>query len=285
MLENLIDSNEGFHLHGAAWSADGPPIVLLHGVTRRWQDWLPIVPVLASTWEVRALDFRGHGESSRAPGAYRVIDYVPDIVAYLEGELESPAILIGHSLGGMVAAAVAAELHDRVRGLVLEDPTFHMTGDRIQETGFPDLFRAFQPHAGSDRPLAEIAAALAEAPIRVPNQDAPARLGDLRDPASLRFSAACLKRLDPNVLDWPLEGRWLDCYDVDRTLRRIACPTLLLQADCAVGGALPDSYAQELADQIADCTLIKLDGIAHNIHSSQPEAMARLVLPFLASLD
>ena len=59
----------------------GPPIVLLHGVTRRWVDFLPILPTLLLRWQVFALDFRGHGQSDRTPGQYRVIDYVSDSVA------------------------------------------------------------------------------------------------------------------------------------------------------------------------------------------------------------
>jgi pimeloyl-ACP methyl ester carboxylesterase len=210
---------------------------------------------------------------------------VPDVVDYLRQSVEQPAAVVGHSLGGMVAAAVAAEAPDRVAALALEDPTFEMTGRRIGETAFPDLFRAFQPHAGSSRPVSEIAAQLAEAPIAWPDPAAPFRLGDLRDAVSLRFSAACLKQLDPEVLTTPLAGRWLDGYEVPATLRRIDCPTLLLQADHAVGGALPDEYAALLAAMFRDVVRVKLDGIGHNIHGTQPEAMLRLMLPFLDALS
>jgi pimeloyl-ACP methyl ester carboxylesterase len=60
---------------------------------------------------------------------------------------------------------------------------------------------------------------------------------------------------------------------------------LFLQADHAAGGALPDDYARDLAGGIADAALVKLSGVGHNIHTSQPEAMMRVVVPFLLSLD
>jgi pimeloyl-ACP methyl ester carboxylesterase len=271
-------------LNVAVGPPNGPPVLLLHGVTRRWQDWRVLLPSLTFDFQAHALDFRGHGRSGRAPGSYRVVDYVPDVLAYLRQAIELPAVVVGHSLGGMVAAAVAAELPGRVRALVLEDPTFAMTGDRIGETSFPDLFRAFLPHAGSARPVAEIAAELAEAPIHQPDRPVPARLGEVRDAVNLRTSAAGLKHLDPDVLTAPLAGRWLDGYDVPATLARVACPTLFLQGDFAAGGALPDEYAAELAAALRDVALVKLPGIGHNIHGTQPGAMLNLMLPFLDSL-
>lgn len=43
----------------------GPPLVLLHGVTSRWQAFLTMMPVLAQRWHVVAADLRGHGRSGR----------------------------------------------------------------------------------------------------------------------------------------------------------------------------------------------------------------------------
>lgn len=271
-------------LNVAVSAPNGPPMLLLHGVTRRWQDFRSLFPELADHFQLHGIDLRGHGKSGRTTGNYRVIEYVPDVVRYLQ-LLEEPAIVVGHSLGGMVAAAVAAAAPDRVAALVLEDPTFEMTGRRIYETTYPDLFRAFRRHAGSTRSIRDIAADLAGAMIYAPDAPVYVRLGQLRDPVSLRFSAACLKRLDPDVLTTPLEGRWLEGYNVESTLARINCPTLFLQADWDAGGSLPDDYAETLAAMIPDAARVKLTGIGHNIHGTQPNAMLRLMTPFLDSLD
>ncbi|RPI87788.1 MAG: alpha/beta hydrolase, partial [Planctomycetaceae bacterium] len=74
------------------------PMVFLHGVTRRWQSFQPIEPLLAARHQLHFVDLRGHGQSSRAAG-YRVIDYVDDIVQFLEVHVKQPAVLYGHSLG------------------------------------------------------------------------------------------------------------------------------------------------------------------------------------------
>jgi pimeloyl-ACP methyl ester carboxylesterase len=280
--ERLVTTRET-RLNVATTAIEGTPIVLLHGVTRRWQDWLTVTPWLAQVGQLHALDHRGHGKSARGASGYQVIDYVNDAVDYVKS-LSKPAVLVGHSLGGMVAAGVAAAVPDHVNAIVLEDPTFAMTGSRIDETGFPDVFRAYLRHAGSSQPVEVIAGELAAAPVRVPGKSEPVPFGSVRDAANVRWTATCLKVLDPAVLPVIIEKRWLDGFDVDASLRAIHCPCLFLQGEFALGGALPDNYAAELRDAIADCTFVKLPNVGHNIHGTQPAAMMTLVVPFLTSI-
>ncbi|MFM8583958.1 MAG: alpha/beta fold hydrolase, partial [Planctomycetaceae bacterium] len=89
-------------LNVARTGTESPDVIFLHGVTRRWQSFLPIVAPLAVRHRLELLDLRGHGASGRASG-YRVIDYVGDVVERL-GQLAAPVVLYGHSLGAMVAA-------------------------------------------------------------------------------------------------------------------------------------------------------------------------------------
>jgi pimeloyl-ACP methyl ester carboxylesterase len=278
------DPDGSMNLHVGDPTGHGPALVLLHGVTRCGQDWRIVLPTLDRLGTIVALDLRGHGSSPRARNGYRVIDYVADVIGAFR-DLAAPVVLVGHSLGAMVAAAVAGAVPELVRGLVLEDPTFEMTGRRIGETSFLDLFQAYRPFAGSRSPTAEVARALGDRMVRTPDGRGRVPLNAVRDPGTLRFIASCLKRLDPAVLTPIIEGRWLEGYDVDGALAQIRCPTLFLQADHAAGGALPDDYARDLAGGIADAALVKLSGVGHNIHTSQPEAMMRVVVPFLLSLD
>ena len=285
MRERTFRTGEGIHLNIADSESTGRPVVFLHGVTRRWNDWLSVFPQLAPHWRTVGIDLRGHGRSGRSPGAYRVADYVPDIVDFLRNDLKEPAILVGHSLGGNVAAGVAAAASELIHALVLEDPPLRMAGPRLAETPFLATFHVFIQHAGSERSINEIAAEMAEARLPVPGRSDLIRLGDVRDPISLRASAAGLKQLDREVLQVPIDGRWLDGTDLDLILSRIECPTLLIQADINVGGILPDRDANDAALQIRNCVHIKLNGLGHNIHTSATDAMMRLVLPFLGSLE
>src|SRR5436190_11761322 len=83
--------------------ASGPVVVLLHGVLRRWQTFHPLLPHLASRWQLHGLDFPGHGASDRLSGEYRVCDYVATAEQFVRGNFTQPVVLYGHSLGAMVA--------------------------------------------------------------------------------------------------------------------------------------------------------------------------------------
>lgn len=93
-------------LNYAEGEAEGPPLVLLHGGSARWQSNLPLISELSRHWRIYAPDLRGHGKSGYVPGAYRLKNYVSDIAAFLQQVVEVPAVLFGHSLGGHVAILV-----------------------------------------------------------------------------------------------------------------------------------------------------------------------------------
>ena len=260
-------------LHFAEGPPAGPVLLLLHGVTRCWRDWEPLLPALTREWRVIALDHRGHGGSGRAE-SYLVTDYVADAVRFVRGEMAAPIVILGHSLGAMVAAAVAAEVPDVVRGVVLEDPPFHTMGNRIAATAWHAQFLGTSEAVRRGGTVGELADALAE--IRLP---APGgtfkRLGDLRDRASLLWGAECLARIDPEVLTPLIEARWLDGYDVAQVLSRVRCPALLLQADPTAGGVMTDADADEVVQALSSCQRVRFPGVGHQLHRDCPEAVLR----------
>jgi len=274
---------DGRRLNLAVGPEHGPPLVLLHGVVRRWQDFVPLVPALSARWQLFAVDFRGHGQSAATAEGYLVVDYVRDIVALLQREVQQPAVLFGHSLGAMVAGATAAEVPQWVRAAVLEDPPFHTMGTQIQKTPYYRLFVAFQSLAGSPRSVPELAQEMADLELLVAGERV-VRLGDVRDAASLRFSASCLRQLDPRVLEPIVAGRWIDGYDQRQIAGRIACPTLILQADEKAGGVLSQADALALESGIRDATRVYFPGAGHLLHTERTEATLRAAIGFLESL-
>jgi pimeloyl-ACP methyl ester carboxylesterase len=264
-------------------SGAGPVLLMLHGVTRCGADWEPLLPALAKDWTIISLDQRGHGTSPRA-GSYLVTDYVADVVRFVQEESADPIVLFGHSLGAMVAAVVAAELPDRVHGIILEDPPFHTMGNRIAGSAWQAQFTGMREAERKRGSVEEITDALAD--IRLPaSGGAFKRLGDLRDRASLAWSAQCLSQLDPEVLTPVIEGRWLDGYDFPDALSRVRCPTLLLQADPSAGGALTDADAESLMSILSDCHHVRFPGCGHNLHRDRPEEVLQALREFAASFQ
>ena len=274
-------------LHIAAGvESSGPPILCLHGVTRTWRDWTGVTATLSHRWRPYCLDFRGHGESVRAPGSYYVRHYVDDAVHVARKTIGQPFVVMGHSLGAMIACGVAERMKDQVLGAILEDPPFGTMGARIGTLPFLSQFKGIQELLREERwhDVADLAKQLAEVRIHDPNSERIFRLGDVRDAATLRFNAACLIKMDPDVLTPVIEGNWLQGFPWERIVAGIDCPTLLLQADTSKGGMLFDEDVQKMTESVRDLTTIKFPGAPHQIHSTSAEAFLRVVVPFLESL-
>lgn len=262
-------------------SGRGPVLLLLHGVTRCGADWEPLLPTLTTSWKVIALDQRGHGGSTRGE-SYLVSDYVSDAVRFVREELAVPLFIWGHSLGAMVAAAVAAKLPQLVRGIVLEDPPFHTMGSRIAESAWQAQFRGMRQAARRGGSVEEITDALAS--IRIPvSGGGSTRLGELRDRASLAWSADCLSKLDPEVLTPVIEGRWLDGYDLAEIFSLIRCPALLLQADPLAGGALTNADVDLARSLLPHHRHIQFANCGHQLHREHPEEVLLALRDFISS--
>lgn len=283
----LIESTyplDGLALRGVRTHSDGPPLLLIHGLTRRWQTFLPLLPALAARWEVHAVDLRGHGGSDRAAGDHRVMDYAADMAEVLRRHLGRPTILYGHSLGAMAALAVAAATPDLVRAVVAEDPPFETLGRRFRQTTWLSNFRGLRSFAGDRRSVKDVVRDLAEIPIGPPAGPT-TRLGDLRDATALRFNAASVKRLDGAALDALLEGRWLEGYETAGIAAAVHCPVLLLQADAAEGGMLDDEDIAVLEAAAGEIVRVRFPGAGHVLHWQRTDEVVRHTTAFIESLD
>ena len=282
MFRDLHLGSAPAQLHASVGPANGPPLLFLHGVLRCWRDFLPLFGPFGPRWQPYGLDFRGHGGSAHL-SAYRVIDYVEDAGRVLES-LERPAVIYGHSLGAMVALAAAARFPQHVDGLVLEDPPFDTMGSNLAKTSFQGLFVGMRDALAAAGNVRELAAALAEITVTSPITQTRTRLGDVRDAASLRFSAHCLLQIDQSVFDPIVAGQWLEGYETREIASRLRCPTLLLQADLEAGGMLTDQQGAEIEAAVQDCVRVKFPGTGHLIHWQDPPRTLTVVGNFLESL-
>ncbi|TCK28368.1 flavin reductase (DIM6/NTAB) family NADH-FMN oxidoreductase RutF [Ancylobacter aquaticus] len=113
-----------------AGPAGAPPVVLIHGVGMASEVWAPQIKALAARHDVIALDMPGHGGSSLPPEDARLSDYAGQIVALLDGLAIPSAVLIGHSMGALVALETALAHPVRVRAVAALNAVFCRTPEQ-----------------------------------------------------------------------------------------------------------------------------------------------------------
>jgi pimeloyl-ACP methyl ester carboxylesterase len=211
---------------------------------------------------VLRLDFRGHGRSARAPGQYRSSGYVSDAAAVCEQVAGAPCFVVGHSLGGGTAAALAQRHPALVRATVLEDPPLAMPGERTGGslmTTFGLMRNSLPRLQESGIPLDKLVEVLAASPGASGSP-----MGSTLHADAIETMAASLLQLDATVLDPVLQGTIEPAFDPDRP---VPVPTLAIAAD----PASPDCVArpedlQRLAatSPLAECRTIA--GAGHLLH-------------------
>jgi len=261
MKEAIFDTGK-VQINYAEGPNSGPAFVLLHGGSARWQYVENILPELTSYWHIFAPDLRGHGKSGRVAWGYAIRDYAEDIQAFLQ-EISRPAILFGHSLGGMIALMVAGQSPDLVRAVIVGDSPLDKTTHQMILKQREEELRQWQSLAGGSHPVEEIAAVLK-------NDHLAARLY-LQDPDML------------GVLLDDSERAHLG-YEMDTLLPTIQCPVLLLQADPDCGGAMSDTEAARAVTLLRQPSHIKFHGLSHLLYAENKEVFLKSIGPFLSQI-
>lgn len=103
-------------------SGNGTPVVFIHGFGASIYGWrYQLPPTVTAGYRVVAFDNRGFGFSDKPAHGYTNAAYAHLVVSLLDSLGIASAVLVGHSMGGAIAAEVALTYPDRVRGLVLID--------------------------------------------------------------------------------------------------------------------------------------------------------------------
>lgn len=100
---------------------DAPGVLLIHGSAGSTAWWHPVVPALAGACRVIRVDLLGHGGSSPADGGYDIPAHARRVGAALDRLGAGRVTVIGHSMGCLVATALAEQRSDQVGALALID--------------------------------------------------------------------------------------------------------------------------------------------------------------------
>jgi pimeloyl-ACP methyl ester carboxylesterase len=249
-----------------AWEArgDGVPLLLIHGLGYGRWGWGPVLEPLASRFRVVLFDNRGIGESEAPPGPYTAELMAGDAVSVLDAAGIERAHVVGTSLGGMVAQALAVEHPERVDRLVLACTT-------------PGGTQAFPFPEGTVRLLA---AAQRMEPLVALRHFVENALAPGAPEALVEEIYALRVAHPPDPAGWQAQAAASAAFDGFDRLGDIVAPTLVLHG--TEDQVVDVRNAQLLGERIPNARVELLEGTGHLFFWEEPERTGRLVGEFLS---
>ena len=249
-------------------AGSGHPLLLVSGLNGLAAPWQGIVPGLAERFRVITHDHRGLGRSDAWTGPYSVDQIAADVLGLMDQLGIARAHIVGHSLGGAVAQAIAANNPDRVARLVIYaswpgkdayfDRTMQMRRDVLLHQGVEAFLQTgplgIYPPRWVRENDAALTAALPAAVIAFPGVD-------------------------------KMLARMQACLDHERrtSLPRITASTLVIGMEDDV--STPAYCSREIAAAISGARLVLLPYGGHNAHQVVPTELRGHLMGFLTGYD
>lgn len=236
-----------------------PPIVLLHSLALDRSIWAPLTAQISGDHALISFDLRGHGRS-RSETSFSIEDMADDVAETLAALGHDQAIVVGLSMGGCVAQALAVRQSELVRGLGLVDTTawygpdapvkWAHRAEKARQQGMESLSE-FQLDRWFSSAFIEANRELTEHLLAV-----------FADNDIASYAAAC---------------RALGDFDARDQLNTIAIPTVVIVGE--LDPATTPQHAADIASRITGSTLHILSGAKHLTPVEHPGEVARLLRP------
>lgn len=242
---------------------DAPALVLLHGYSDSGFSFSRILPLLPADGRIIVPDLRGHGRSSQPPGGYGMDALASDVLALLDALDVESAVVLGHSMGSLVAQRFAVLAPERMEALVLvgSAPSIHgLAGleefreavETLAEPVQEDFVRVFQ-ESTIIRPV-------------------PPEFMDGVVAESLRLPARVWRELLTGMIEAPVLAPG-----------EIRARTLILWGD--EDGVFGRDQQERLLDLIPGARLSVYGGVGHAPHWEDPRRFATELAAFLDGRD
>lgn len=247
--------NSSLKINYAEGPNHGVPILLLHGATHRWQSFTPITADLCVYFHVYAMDFRGHGKSQKRAAGYALEDHLEDTQSFIQGVTKEPTVLIGHSLGAMVASMLAAAQPHLVKALILIDPPLNLSYLRQLTMGFKDQINMLIQG------------------LRLVNFGLPIE----------HFIPEHVRHCDPDMLSAMTHefDETFKHYNINELVKQIMCPTLLLYGSSALGSLISANEVGELLTIKPDIVPIHIENAGHSPIRQDKETTLNAIMQFM----
>ena len=247
-----------YHIEG-----HGPDVVLTHGIGGRLDHWERTTAALAPDYRILSWDVRGFGQSDKPHDPVTPELWTQDLAALLDVISIPRAIILGFSLGGVIAQRFALDYPERTSGLILMNTSSEVgpkVADRWKQTAEQIETDGMEAVAGQGSTLTfseEFA---------------------LAHPAELQAYRA--KRLKNDPVCYAAACRAVSSYHYTRELERLACPTMILQG--AQDRATPPGGSVIMSRHIPGARLEIIEGCGHMMAIERFDTMIALLRDFLA---
>lgn len=243
------------------WPGAGPPVLLIHGIGSSGASWNDLVPRLQGHLTPIAIDLRGHGTSGRPASGFLYDDYIADLERIVTTLQLTAPVIMGHSLGGIVALWWAARHPNTARAIVAID-----TPLRSGEAFRPAFDNWITWNAMTIDDLVEV--------YRRQHPEWP--------PAHTRRRAEIMTGTAPGVFR-ELREDSLAHEGVDRVaeLTGIQSPVLLVRGDPEWGSLVHPADAVSFAHRLPNAMIGHVPEGGHGLHREKMDAFLELALPFI----
>ncbi|MDO0924729.1 alpha/beta hydrolase [Streptomyces sp. TG1A-8] len=252
--------------------ADRPAVVLAHGFGCDQNMWRLIVPALAERYRLVLFDYVGSGGSDLSAWSeerYSSLNgYAQDVTEVCEALGLERAVFVGHSVSAMVGVLAAQAAPERIGALVMVAPSPCYIDDEGYRGGF------------TAEDVDELLASLESNYLGWSSAMAPVIMGNPDRPELGRELTNSFCATDPDIAR--VFARTTFLSDSRDDLKRVEAPTLVLE--CVQDVIAPREVGAYVHAAIPSSRLVTLDATGHCPQLSAPEATARAILDFLASL-
>lgn len=221
-------------VHYLDFGGTGPPLVCVHGLSGSALNWLAVAPALAERYRVLAIDLRGFGRTPLGPGS-RLRDNQHLLDRFVRDVAGDRAVVVGNSMGGLLAVLQAAAAPATVSSLVLVDPALPWRGHRPFDISLWAFFGSLLPpflgeanlgwngrRLGAERVVRGVLEACSVDASRIPEDMVQALIEQEAERFASPRSFRALAQASRSLL-WALGRRGLM-----GTYERVAAPTLVL---------------------------------------------------------
>jgi 3-oxoadipate enol-lactonase len=245
-----------YHVRGA-----GRIVLFLHPIGTRAAFWDGAIAHLGGNYRCITVDFRGHGDSDVPRQRFSLDDLADDVIELLRFERARDAIVVGCSLGGMVAQSIALKAPELLAGIVLADTNYKQTpeGRAIAQqradqslNGMPAMLQATLTRWFPERFLA-------------------------LNPPEVQACRSWLLDDDPVVFSWGWEA--IRDLDYGERLRDIRLPALVLRG--SIDASSQRATMQEMARLLPFARYVEIENGGHVVPLEKPEPFAKLLREFI----